>query len=260
VFLHIDRGASSEQQAALRRAVKRPGVELLPQHRTAWASWGIVAAQLEGLRAATARGCSHIAFLSGQDYPLRPPEAIDAFLEERPELSYGATWPLPHRMWGKDGGRHRYRYWHKPIRGRRGFIPVPRRYPSGLKPYGGSMWWFLQRAAARWILRFVDERPDAIRFFRHVWIPDEQFMATVVRNSHLAETLYPDDLKFMIKRTKGAKHPDILVESDVPELVRATSRRRYDRDGHPKLVARKFDPAVDTTVLDRIDCELLRRP
>jgi hypothetical protein len=259
VLLHVDAGVESAISTALAHAAARTGATLLPRHRSAWASWGIVSAQLEGMRAAIGRDdWSHLMVLSGQDYPLAPAAEIGAFLDAHPDTSFMARWPLPSRLWGRDGGMHRLRYRHRAVRGRRAFLPVPRRLPHDLDPFGGSMYVCLSRAAVAEALRFVERRAEVARFYRRSWIPDEMFVPTAVMNSPARDGVVNESLSYIRWSEPGSRHPDVLRAGDLEALAEA-AEGPSDVGGHGrrKLFARKLDAAADPRLLDLIDERLL---
>jgi core-2/I-Branching enzyme len=255
VFLHVDAAVDPAAFAAV-----APGnVVLLPGHRSGWASWGIVAAILGGMAAAAeAPGWTHLMVLSGQDYPLCPSAATAAFLARHQDRSFVARWPLPSRLWGRDGGMHRVRYRHWALRGRRAFLPVPRSMPARIAPWGGSMYVCLARRAVEDVLELIERRPDVVRFYRRTWIPDEMFLQTAVMNSRAAHGVLNESLSFIRWSDRGGRHPDVLRADDLPALAQA-SRGPSDVGGHGrrKLFARKLDAAADAEILDLIDERLL---
>jgi Core-2/I-Branching enzyme len=260
VLLHVDSGVDGDDAPAFAAVAERTGATLLPRHRSAWASWGIVAAMLEGLRAALRHtDWSHVTVLSGQDYPLLPSADIDRFLGQHAGTSFMARWPLPSRLWGRDGGMHRLRFRHRPLRGRRVFLPLPRRLPRDVRPYGGSMYACLTRAAAGEVLRFAAARPDVVRFYRRAWIPDEMFVPTAVMNGPAGASVANESLSFIRWSDAGGRHPDVLRSDDIDALA-AAAAGPSDVGGHGrrKLFARKLDEQVDGRLLDLIDERLLR--
>jgi Core-2/I-Branching enzyme len=260
VLLHVDAGVGGDDERAFAAVAGRTGATLLPRHRSAWASWGIVAAVLEGLRAATRHAdWSHVTVLSGQDYPLLPAAEIDGFLAQNAGTSFMARWPLPSRLWGRDGGMHRLRFRHRPLRGRRAFLPLPRRLPRHVRPYGGSMYACLTRAAADEVLRFAAARPDVVRFYRRAWIPDEMFVPTAVMNGPASASVANESLSFIRWSDAGGRHPDVLRSGDIDALAAAAAGPSdVGGQGRRKLFARKLDDDVDGRLLDLIDDRLLR--
>jgi Core-2/I-Branching enzyme len=258
VYLHVDGAVPDDAYAAFAAAV--PGnVRLLPRHRSGWASWGLVAAALEGVRAALAAGPpSHVMLLSGQDYPLRSAEAIGAFFAAHPETSFVPHWPLPSRMWGRFGGMDRLRVPQRPVRGRRLALPLPRRLPRGIRPYGGSMYWALTADAAQKLLDTCARRPELVRFYRSTWIPDEMFVPTVVMNSAARSEVADEALTYIRWPDPGDRHPALLDTTEL-DALRAAAAGPSDVGGRSraKLFARKFDEAAAPEILDRLDGALL---
>jgi hypothetical protein len=258
VHVHVDGGVPDDAFAAFAAAMPE-NVWLLPRHRSGWASWGLVAAALEGVRAALASGPpSHVMLLSGQDYPLRPAEAIGAFFAAHPETSFLPHWALPSRMWGRFGGMDRLRLPQRPVRGRRLALPLPRRLPRGIRPYGGSMYWALTATAARQLLDACARRPELVRFYRSTWIPDEMFVPTVVMNSAAREHVADEALTYIRWPEPGGRHPALLDAAELHAL-RAAAAGPCDIGGRSraKLFARKFDQVAAPEILDRLDGALL---
>lgn len=257
VFVHIDAAVPRAAFAAFGEAGAQ--ATFVARHRSGWASWGLVAAALEGLRAAqSVAGWTHVQLLSGEDYPLWPAEWIADLLAGHPDESFIAQWGLPARVWGADGGMARIRYRHMPVRRRRAFLPIPRRMPAGIRPYGGSMYWCLSRAASAEVLRWAQERAEVVRFYRRAWIPDEMFVPTVLMNSPERERVINETLTFIRWPAPESPHPAILRTGDFEALSTASSGpSRQSGYGRVKLYARKFDETVDSHVLDLVDERLL---
>jgi hypothetical protein len=260
VHLHVDGRTAPKLHAAIVAALPADErVHLLERIPTPWAGWGAVQARLRGL-AAILDGPAppeHIAVLSGQDYPLRPAGDIATFLAEYPGRTFAPSWPMPAELYGPDGGMFRIRYWHTPVRRRRVHIPIRRRFPAGVAPYGGSAFMVVDRETARAVLEFTRSRPDVERFHRHVWAVDEHFIPTALHNSPRASAVIDENVWHM-EWTPGAAHPHTFTDADFDRLADAA---RHSSDGggeaRVKLFARKFDADGATRLLDRIDAELL---
>jgi hypothetical protein len=260
VLVHVDAGLPAARRADF-AATLAPvsNVELLRAHRSGWASWGLVAAALEGLRAAVADpACTHAILLSGQDYPLRPGAALRAFFLAHGDTTFMARWPLPSRLWGRRGGLDRLRPWQLPLAGRRVRLPVWPRLPRGLELYGGSMYWALTAAAARDVLGLMRTRPELARFYRRTWIPDEMFVPTLVMNSPSRAGVANEGLTYIRWPDARGRHPAVLRADELPAL-RAAAAGPSDVGGRArcKLFARKFDVGTDAAIIDAIDRELL---
>jgi hypothetical protein len=257
VFLHCDVRTPRGTFTSMTRDLPAR-VTVQPRRRTAWASWETVAAELDGYRAALASTeASHIAVLTGSDYPLVSAAALKGHLAAIPGQSVTEARPLPIPQWGHGGGwwrlRYRFGVWRKHML----WLPVPRRLPGGVVYAGGSQLKLLAREHVAAVIRAVDERPDLIRFWRHTWIPDETFVHSLLHTPGVV----PD---FAAQRVAGSawyirwdgaprKSPPWLTSADLPELRRL---RAEPPGGVPLLFARKFSSTVDPAVLDAIDHSL----
>ncbi|MGZ4304527.1 MAG: beta-1,6-N-acetylglucosaminyltransferase [Solirubrobacteraceae bacterium] len=263
VFIHVDARADHHVFAEIQRELKTvSSAHMLPRVRCRWGGWGIVDAVLLGLRVAldAQDDFEHFVVASGQDYPLMPSGTILNFLRANAGRSFVAHWPVPSPLWGSDGGCERVRYWHASIRGRKVRLPFRRRYPPGLRPFGGSLYLTLARRAAMHVVEYGDRRPDVLRFHRHVWIPDELYVPTVLLNSEHAQDVIGENLWHIEWPPAKSKHPDVLTREAMPRLRQsAISASDFGGGARRKLWARKFDTAVDGNVLDLIDQELLRK-
>jgi hypothetical protein len=267
-YLHLDARVDPQPfQAALRRAGVAE-VAWLPRRPTRWGGPEIVDASLDGLRAALADGCGYVVQVSGQDFPLWPVERMVAFFTEHADRSFLEHVALPDDRW-RHGGRLRTECWTFSVLGRRethvpARFPVPmswkgrvlnallgvaarvrgpRRVPSCARLHGGSQWWNLSGDAVRFVLDFVEAHPGYRAYHRHTLLPDELFFQSI-----LAGTDFPrrhpvvnDSLRYM-EWPAGRSHPRLLTLADLPALEAAEAP-----------FARKFDAAVDGSVLDALE-------
>ena len=254
VFLHVDAGTSPDVHGAMIDGLP-PSIRLLPRLATGWASYALAEAELAGYRAALQEtDADHVVLCTGSDYPLASVEQITATLGGFAGRSWMEVSTLPIRDWGPLGGFDRF-VWRSQVQDRRRrWSPVPRRWPSGLRPAGGSQLKILARHHAERLLTVLDERPGLERYFREVWIPDETMVPSVLSSPFtgidLHHELVPGPSAWYIDwGTKPSPSPRWLGTDDLPAL--ATARRR----DVPTLFARKFDDS-STEVLDAIDAEL----
>jgi hypothetical protein len=261
VHLHVDRRtANKTYQDILAALPKSASVRLVPRVASPWASWGIVEAILTGVRSVLSSGlpAEHLAILSAQCYPLRSAEKLAEFFAGAPGRSFVDSWPMPSELGGPDGGMHRILQWHMPIFGRRFRLPARRRYPAGLHPYTGQTWMVLDQETAGRLLEFTEAHPEIVHFHRHVWIPDEHYIQTVLHNVEENESLVSRDL-WHTEWQPSNKHPRVFIEADFPQIAKAAALSCYDNTGG-KLFARKFDLELAPKVLDLIDEKLLGIP
>ena len=219
---------------------------------------GAVEAEIAGYRAALADpGVSHIALLTGSDYPIAPASEISALLAQHPGKSFALLHPLPYPLWGSSGGLARLRFRHWAYRKHMIRVPVPRRLPSAVVLAGGSVSKILARKHAEAVVAAYDAHPDLVRFWRRSWCPDETFVPSVLSTPRFA----PDWAQQHVGRPlwwigwdgSARKSPPWLGINDFEALARA---RAAGTGGLGYAFARKFATAYDTAVLDAIDRQL----
>jgi len=259
-YLHVDRRVAWDPFARALADAGLADVTALPRHATAWASPQLVDAAIEGLARGAGDGCDYFLLVSGLDTPLRPVEEILDFAEQAGSRSYLEHFPLPDPRW-RLGGRDRIEFYTYTLRGRRhtciprgedsghlnrrgrllnralrlrGLGKPARRFPAYARPFGGSQWWNLSRAAADHVLEFVERHPDYRRYHEHTLAPDEIFFQSALLGTGFAEghEVVDDALRF-IRWPEGGSHPRPLGPQDLPAM-RASGA----------LFARKLDPAL----------------
>ncbi|MDD7966792.1 beta-1,6-N-acetylglucosaminyltransferase [Actinomycetospora lemnae] len=255
VFLHCDIATSASAFEAMKRDLPER-CRVLPRMNTGWARWENVAAELMGYRVALeTTDATHVALLSGSDYPLASTDEIRSLLSRHLGRSITLTTPMPIAGWGRDGGLSRLRYRHRVWRKHMLRLPFPRRLPRDVVPSGGPQHKILARAHARQVVDVAARRPDLVAFWRDSWVADETFVPSVLNSpelvpswadEHVAETLWA--IGWDGRRRKS---PPWLTTDHLDILGRA--RAGEIDDGVPKFFARKFSTDVDTHVLDLID-------
>lgn len=264
-LLHIGRAKPDIYDEMVRRFRGYANVGFVRRHTLKWGGFGHTAATLAGIRQLleTGREFDYALLISGQDYPIKSTTARHELLARRPGWSYLDHFRIPldgfhpgSLDWTQQrGGLDRIERWHVRLLRRHHRIPnrvlrvAPRRrFPPGLVPHGGQAYWTLTPEAVRYVDEFLRRRPDVLRFFRFVDVPDELLFHTVLLSSPLADRIVNDDLRYIVW-DRGLPHPNVLTSADFDSLASSGD-----------LFARKFDVAVDADVLDRIDAELLSEP
>lgn len=256
--MHIDKKTSDR---VYRQAVdglrNLPNVYFLERHRCNWGDLGHVKATIKGIKALFANNVhfDYVILLTGQDYPIKPNEQIERFLQENEGKLFMEYFPLPCDHWqnlGISGGLDRIEYWHFRLFNRhfsfpnkRGF-PIKRKFPEGFKPFGGSSYWCFPRDCIEFIQEFIKQNRSFVNFFKYVDVPDEIFFQTIILNSHFKESVVNDDLRYIDWKDTNSGSPAILCKDDFEKIARSS-----------KLFARKFDITVDANVLDMIDQRIL---
>jgi len=254
VFLHVDAATPEAVLAAMLDDLPET-VRLLPRQKTGWASYGLAEAEVSGYRAALAQtDADHVVLCTGSDYPLASADQIVATLEGYAGLSWAEIDALPIKDWGPLRGYDRFLWRNRVRERRRAWSPIPRPWPKGLRPAGGSQLKILARHHAERLLGVIDERPDLVSYFHEVWIPDETLVPSLLSSPFSGidvsrELVDGPSAWFIDWGSKPSSSPRWLGTDDLPAL--AAARRRST----PALFARKFDESA-TEVLDAIDAEL----
>jgi Core-2/I-Branching enzyme len=276
-LIHVDKRTARKQYYEMASGLNHlPNVILLPRNNCHWGDFGHVRATLTGLKYLFN---NHIEFdyvmlLTGQDYPIKPNDYIASFLMEANGKEFISYYNFPNPYWGEDVLPRRIELWHFrfledwPFRMLRAFVHLPtnkqfnsriksiifssvnmmfskRKLPGVMKPFGGPGYWCITRRCAKFINTFVDNNSKFVKFFKYVDCPDEIFFHTIIMNSSLSCNVINNDLRCIdISEKKG---PRIWQKHDLQILAQSNA-----------LIARKFDTAIDSEILNLIDTTLLR--
>ena len=265
-FIHVDRKVAqppfSDSLSSL------PNVMFLQRRvRVFWAGFSMVRATLLLMQEAVAHPVAfkYYVMLSGVDYPIKSNAYIHDFLSNAHQefISHHVipdTEGQPYDRGGLDRITYYYfqdstltntrhndngslrswisRAFHYALRQ----IPIKRTYPMGLTPYGGRQYMMLTHGCTVYILNFVDQHPNFVRYHRFTHAPDEIILQTIVLNSPFRSNVVNDSFKYI----------------DSYELSYTLSLRDYDNlFTSSALFARKFRTNHSIELLSLID-RLLR--
>lgn len=255
VAVHCDAATDADTYAEMQR-IAPPGTVFLERRRTPWGSFALVLAELEGARAVLSdERVTHVATLSGADYPLLSHGEILAELEALGQRSFAVTSRLPAAFWGRKGGLYRFARVHWCVRGHDLWLPIKRPLPDGLVAAGGSAQKVLSRAHLEALLGLLDARPNLGEFFRRVWIADETLLPSLLESTVGEDR--PDELVrehawYVDWGSGGTRSPRWLTAADYPSIAGEQRARRLS--GRPlMLFARKVSSARSALLLDQLD-------
>ncbi len=195
VVIHVDKRVKRRHYEALVKALSDlKNVRFSGRHACEWGTWGLVAATQEAseLMLREFPGVRHVYLASGSCLPLRPVEELVRYLDERPKTDFIESVTTEDVGWtigGLDVERFTLRFpfsWRRQRRLFDGYVRLQRRLgfrrriPTGIVPHLGSQWWCLTRRTLSAILENPD-REETDAYFRRVWIPDESYFQTLVR-------------------------------------------------------------------------------
>ena len=195
VVIHVDARTPKDQFDSLCAALHDlPDIRFSPRSPCEWGSFGIVQATLDASAQILADfpQVSHILLASGSCLPIRPVRALQAHLARHPDTDFIESVTTADVGWtvgGLSGERFTLRFpfaWKRQRRLFDGYVNLQRlvrfrrRLPEGLVPHLGSQWWCLTSRTLQAILERPDRR-QMDRYFKRVWIPDESYFQSLVR-------------------------------------------------------------------------------
>ncbi len=264
--------AKADQQL-FETALRDDDVTFIPADQRVDVQWGGIGLTLSALRMMRTGisdfSADRLCMLSGVDYPIKPIEAIGRALDGDTEFVR-----VDRVLDSAGSGLHddyiRFPYFNDvrlfnprssiaPLVQRAAFRAlrhVPRRRLAGLTFHHGSGWWCITRAAADWVLDYVQRQPDVVAWFRHANCPDEIFMQTLLKASPFAGAIAQDltvpggtvaepnvhGSHYVDWSDPRSSSPKLMEIGDLPAL-RASSA----------LFTRKLDPVRSANLLDALD-------
>lgn len=196
VVIHLDKRVAKEKNAWLKRELSDlDNVKFCKRHKCEWGTWSLVEASQTGATMMLEEfpGVRHVYLASGSCLPLRPVDELRAYLAARPMTDFIESVTIRDVDWTVDGlnterfqlrfpfswKRHRFLF-DRYVELQRN-IGFKRKLPDGLQPHLGSQWWCLSRQTLSAIIQ-DPKRREFDRYFKLVWIPDESYYQTLVRN------------------------------------------------------------------------------
>jgi hypothetical protein len=195
VVIHVDKRVQKWSYDTLHADLADlPNVRFSDRFACEWGTWGIVAATQAAAEVMLADFPSvrHVYLSSGSCLPLRPVKELIAYLDERPRTDFIESVTTEEVGWtigGLNMERFTLRFpfsWRtqrwlfdRYVKLQRA-VQFQRTIPNGIVPHLGSQWWCLTRQTLSAILQ-GPERQTYDTYFRRVWIPDESYFQTLVR-------------------------------------------------------------------------------
>jgi hypothetical protein len=224
-----------------------------------------------------------LVLLSGQDYPIRPLAEFCGAMQRSPVDGYFHHFkPLEARRdsvgpfdWSPEECADRYFFRYACLKDElslaaRALLKLPRKalgltrshrlhttyglsfgrrveklpFSSEFELHGGSYWHTIRRECGEALLDFVDDNPTIVDYFRHVILPDETFIPTVLLNDRRFR-ISSKEIRYYDFSGSQHGHPKVLGLAD---LERAFASQCF--------FGRKFDMAAHPQVLDALDARL----
>ncbi len=246
-YVHIDLKANIRPFLPIRKA--KHVYFVMDRVKVTWAGYSQVESTLNGIKEILASGekYDYINLLSGQDYPIKSTEEIHSFFRDHPGRAFMNSQSIE-KEWLEAVPRitkyHledvQFPGKHLALRVLNTFAPK-RKVPLSLAPMGRATWFTITPQQAEYIVDFVKQHPEIPRFFKLSWAPDEMMFQTILNGSPFKKDIVNDNLRY-VDWSNGGASPKILTIADAEAL-----------SGSTKLFARKFNPEIDTEILDYLD-------
>jgi hypothetical protein len=283
VVIHVDSRTPEAQFDALRNALADlPDIRFSSRSPCEWGTFGIVQATLDAATRLLSDfpQVGHILLASGSCLPIKPVRALQAHLAAHPDTDFIESVTTADVGWtigGLNEERFTLRFpfnWKRQRRLFDGYVTLQRlfrlrrRLPEGLVPHLGSQWWCLTRPTLQAILHHPD-RAAIDRYFKRVWIPDESYFQSLVRQvSTRIESrsltlskfdyqgrpyIFYDDHLHLLRQTdaflarKAWPQADLLYRT----FLRPDGDRAHATEPSPGKINRLFAKAVERRVKGR---------
>jgi hypothetical protein len=271
-FVHIDAKSDIAPFLEPRHSNVHFSSERTPVY---WGEFSMVEAVLRLIRTAlqAPEHFDYFVLLSGSDYPIRPIEELETFLATHSGAEFINIVAMPNEDAGKPLWRlQRYKVlsgssWSnierkaRQILDRLQVLRIERDHTPafrGLKPFGGSTWWTMSRAACQYLLDFLAQERQLMSFYRNTWVPEEGLIHTVIGNSPFAARVRRN-LVFTDWRA-GGNNPAALGQQHTQRFIDEYPFVVEDRFGRSEVFfARKFSDRT-AALVDQLDavCDRLK--
>ncbi|GAB3430121.1 beta-1,6-N-acetylglucosaminyltransferase [Niabella aquatica] len=226
-----------------------------------WGGRSIIMAIVHAIEEIKSSGTSYdfINLISAQDYPIKPMQELIDYLNAHKKKNFISyiTEQNDERKW-IESSRARFNRYHFTDFNFKGkylvqnflnWLLPPRKHPAFSQFYGGncSTWWILDAECAYFIAQSIQKNARLKRYIKFTWGIDEILFPTLIMNSHFASSTENNNFRY-IDWSEGNAHPKILTSTDFDALAASDH-----------FFARKFDTAIDSTVLDLIDTRILNK-
>lgn len=275
-FIHVDKKQSIKPFLSATKGDQLQSEVIFIKSRVQvyWGEGSMVQATLNLLTEALKK-CpegNYFCLLSGDSYPLQPPDYIEQFFLKNKGSEFISMYDLEWQHYPKFLDRVGILLITKKYRtpfitralvkvlGREYLRVEWRSTLKGLTVYGGSQWWALSNVACRWICDFTKQNPDVVRFVLRACIPDEMFFQIIIGNSPFKNRIRPS---ILVRYSRGADQSDnstttndTITSINCLSQFRKITRADYLIGGKNQevLLARKFsdDSKPVTDLIDKL--------
>lgn len=268
IYIHIDKKTKDVDEAYITEKVKKSHVYFIPRIDVKWGGYSVAQCTINLLKAATKNSYQYYHLMSGADLPLKTQDEIHDFFDKGGDFEY-VSFDAPAPKEDQVMRVKRY-YMFQDVYGRnhkkfplillfaldkislkiQKICKVDRFRGQGVLLQKGPEWFSITDELARIVVR---KEEWIKKHFSHTRCCDEVFLHTILNNSKRKNHIYQNG--FYGQKTNaclrlidwGRGKPYIWRGKDFEELIQS----EY-------LFARKFDPNVDTEIIDKLVQHLIK--
>lgn len=244
VFVHIDKKIEIQPFLEL---LKDKCIFTEQREKVYWGSFTIIKAYRHLLKTAMNRGrFDYYSLHSGVDFPIKPIEEFEVFLEKNKGSEFIITKMCTpdHKFAKRYSGYFVFENYSKFfLKLNFGITKLQRIFYKrktykGENVYFGSQWWTLTYECLQYVISRLEKEPALSRYFKHTLIPDEVLYQTIIGNSPFAEKVTHNNLRCIVFENNNP-NPKVLRIEDKENLLAS-----------PAFFARKFDVTQDVAIID----------
>jgi hypothetical protein len=268
IYVHVD--AKSKLEDFSSQCL--PGVTFIPERvNIAWAGISMVDALINLIKAAMVRSelYTHMVFLSGSDYPIKPMNVISNRFKSSPERQFikyidmrespGHYLKLVTKKQFLEplipSSKKYIITLDKIIRRSLRALRIPNNWRSDIVPYFGHTWCALTPNCCAYILDFHDSNPWFYQMNKDTFSPDEHYFHTIIGNSPFAK--HSDGLQKYEGRGLWRLVNFHLI---CPSLNKWFTLADWSQiETSEKLFLRKVNSSSGSGLVENIDTKILKR-
>lgn len=249
-YVHVDKKVSLQQFEYLSKYNNLFFIE--KRTKIFWAGYGTIQATINGIKEILPYKYDYINVISAQDFPLKTADEIYKFFLVNNGKEFITCKSVEHEWKEAEVRIKKYHLINWRIPGKYQLeklinkILPERKFPLNYIMVGRSNWFAITYEAAKYIIDFLDQHPEIVRFFKFSWGADELIFSVILYNSNFKDKI--EDNFIYVDWSEKKAHPKILRTEDYNALVNSD-----------KLFARKFDADADAVILEMLENFLKKR-
>lgn len=249
-YVHVDKKVSLQQFEYLSKYNNLFFIE--KRTKIFWAGYGTIQATINGIKEILPYRYDYINVISAQDFPLKTADEIYKFFLVNNGKEFITCKSVEHEWKEAEVRIKKYHLINWRIPGKYQLeklinkILPERKFPLNYIMVGRSNWFAVTYEAAKYIIDFLDQHPEIVRFFKFSWGADELIFSVILYNSNFKDKI--EDNFIYVDWSEKKAHPKILRTEDYNALVNSD-----------KLFARKFDADADAVILEMLENFLKKR-